>query len=258
VDPTVSATQLLISLFDPDWSIGFFSRWLLVLLFLGTLYALIAARIYRDIPVTIVSTNIELRYLTPDGARGQVRRTQTLRANQRRVTAFFGVHYVTAPNGRIPRGDIHASAFSDTGALGDTLDIHGSETKSLEVIHMFGRPLPYAWFMPLVPIWLIRGDYDNLFCCFRRFLVQRTASAVYENEFNSERVMYFASANYPSYNIVITLNFEGTAMPAQDQIKALQIKSPGVVTLPCDYRPGEAKAIFRLHKMQNERLRISW
>ncbi len=148
LDPNITFTHLIVSLVHPDWSLGFISRWLIVLLFLASVYALIVGRIYRRVPITILSNNIEIKYLNADGSRVVVQKEQTLRANQRNVTAFINRHSPTS-GGRVPKNEISASIFAGDD-LDDHLEIYGQENRSLETIHMFKRPLPYGWFMPLM------------------------------------------------------------------------------------------------------------
>jgi len=120
--------------------------------------------------------------------------------------------------------------------------------------------MPYAWFMPVIPIWLLRADYDHLPRFFRKYVVRRTNSVIYENEFNIEPpVMQLTSEAYPSYNLVVSVDFSAAAhMPADDAIVALRIKNHAVTRIRPDYDQVKKKIVFRIDELRNERLRISW
>lgn len=142
--------------------------------------------------------------------------------------------------------------------LNDHKEIYGKETGTLEVIHMFAKPLPYASFMPIVPVWWISAGYDHVPGIFRPYIARRTNTVVYENEFNVEPVMTFMSENYPSNNVVVTINFAAAKMPAREKIIGLRIKNHGVITLKPEYDEGAKKVVFRLRQLRNEKLRIAW
>ena len=114
--------------------------------------------------------------------------------------------------------------------------------------------------MPLVPIWLIRGDYDRIPRVLRKYVVSRSSGITYENEFTDEKLVQFHSESYPTYNAVIYLDFSQapTAMPQQNTISATRIKNYGVVPLTFEYHAAERRIIFRADRLQAERIRISW
>jgi hypothetical protein len=167
-------------------------------------------------------------------------------------------HGTSTPGGRIPKSEITVSAFNDATRLNNTCEIYGQENRSLEVMQLFGNPLPYAWFMPLAPLWAIGGQYEHIPRVFRKYIVKRTNTVVYENEFNIEPVMQFQADVYPSKNVVITFDFSESSLPPEETIKALRIKNYGVVTMQPEYLRSESKFVFRLNSLQSERVRISW
>ncbi len=258
IDDKASLTQIFVSLFEPSWSLSFLMRWLVAFILVASLYVFFVGMYYRSVPITILNSNLELKYLSPDGSRVQFTRKQTLRANQRNVTAFFSTHTTSTANGRIPRAHVNVSAYCDSCDLADRIEIYGQESRSLEVIHIFGRPMPYAWFMPVVPVWLLGSEYDRLPKIFRPYVVSRSHSAIYENEFDTDPVMQFKAAAYPTFNAVISIDFTNTKLPVQRDIKAMRIKNYGVVDMQFEYNKNDKKIIFRINKLQNERLRITW
>jgi hypothetical protein len=258
IDPNISLTQIVVSLFHPDHSFGFVARWIVVIVFFISLYAVVVGHMYRSTPITILSSNIEIKYLDQAGTRVRLTRTQTLRANQRRVTAFFMKHGPSAPDGRVLRNEISVSAFNDAKKLNNTCEIYGQETRSIEVMQLFESPLPYAWFMPLAPVWLIGGEYERVPRFFRKYIVKRTNTVVYANEFNIEPVMQFQADVYPSKNVVLTFDFSASALPPEQSIRGMRIKNYGVVPIQQEYLQAERKFVFRLNALQSERVRITW
>jgi hypothetical protein len=250
-------TQIFVSLWEPELSIGWISRWIVLLAFMASLYAIVVGMIYRKIPITTLSSKIQLTYLDKDGKKVEIRRDQILRANQRHVTAFFTTHSATAPTGKLSRADISMSTYWVGGNLNDRFEMSGTD-KRIEVIHIFGRPLPYAWFMPLVPLWFLRGEYHSIPYIFRRFTISRRSRVVYEDEFTADRTMEFQADAYPVNNFLVCLDFSKTELPSKDKIIGRRIKNHGVIHIDPEYIPSDKKVIFRVDNLQNERLKVSW
>jgi len=150
IDERLSLTQILISLFEFERTIGFAMRWLSVFMILGSLYILITNRLYRNIPISVIWTRLHVFFDMPDGSRVRFERENGLRANQPNVTAYFTSSRPTMPLGRLIRGSITGTVYCDGQRFPDKIRTHGTEAKGFEIIHMFGRPLPYAWYMPLI------------------------------------------------------------------------------------------------------------
>jgi hypothetical protein len=58
----IGLTQIILSLFEPEWTQRFLMRWLLALSFAASCYAFIIGMIFRNIPITIIWTKIEVRF----------------------------------------------------------------------------------------------------------------------------------------------------------------------------------------------------
>lgn len=56
-------TQIVVSLFNFQWTQEFLMKWLLVLAFLAACYTLFTSIIFRNIPITIISTKIDAMVL---------------------------------------------------------------------------------------------------------------------------------------------------------------------------------------------------
>lgn len=89
-DQRLSLTQILISLADfNNVSIGFLMRWLYVIIVIGTGYILITNWLYRNLPISVIWTRLDLHFDAADGSQVRIEREQALRANQPGVTAYF-------------------------------------------------------------------------------------------------------------------------------------------------------------------------
>ena len=258
IEPRVGFTQAFLSLFHPDASFAFAMRWLLAILFLIALYAFILGRMYRGIPITVLSSAITIKYMTPDGSTVLLQKEQTVRANQANVTALFNTHATTSTRGRMPKDSVSVSVYAEAVTLNDRTQIYGQEGRSLEVIHFFETPLPFAWFMPLIPVWFLSGEYDRIIRPFRKYVVRRANSVIYENEFNHEPVMRFTTETYPTFNVVITIDFSETNIPPRETIQAMRMKNHGVTMLIPEYNSQTKKIVYRLNEMRNERLLLTW
>jgi hypothetical protein len=89
VDEKQSLTQIIISLFDPKPTLGFAMRWLSVFLIVGGAYILVTSWAYRNLPISVIWTRLDIHFENADGSRVRVQRQQTFRANQPGVTAYF-------------------------------------------------------------------------------------------------------------------------------------------------------------------------
>lgn len=253
-DERLGLTQILISLFDPKLTLSFAMRWLSVILLCGAAYILITGWIYRNLPISVIWTKLDVHFENPDGSRVRVEREQALRANQPGVTAYFMQCRPTSENGRLPENLITSSVYCGSTNLHDTLELHGNDARGFEITHLFGRALPYRWYMPLIPIsWLNREPY-NLFGSLKRKVAVRRMSVTYVNEFNVRKpAMNFTAAIYTQHNILINFHLQGENLR---NLRARRIKSNGVVEV--GFRDqGNIQSIY-IDRLQNETLRITW
>jgi hypothetical protein len=144
IDERESLTQILISLFEPKPTLGFAMRWLSTFLLLGSAYILLTNYLYRNVPISVIWTKLDVYFVNPDGSEIRVDREQALRANQPGVTAYFMSSRPTSENGTIPEHKIKAKLYSGDIASGEELDLHGTESRGFEILYLFDKPLPYA------------------------------------------------------------------------------------------------------------------
>ena len=257
IDEHKGLTQIVISLFEFERTINFAMRWLSVILVLGALYILITNRLYRNIPISVIWTKLDVHFEAHDGSRVRISREQALRANQPKVTAIFMNSRPSTPNGRIIKTSIQGEVYcGDNSNFPGRIQTHGTEDKGFEIIQMFGRPLPYTWYLPLIPMWFLNADPRKLSHLLRGSVVARSLSFIYENEFNGvEPYMSFIAATYPQHNVEIVLHCQ----PGHDlrNIQVIRIKNNGVVEEKFRSQ-GEGVQSLYIDRLQNETLRITW
>lgn len=252
-------TQILLSLLHPQWSQEFLMRWLLVIVFVAASYSFAIGMIFKDLPITIIWTKINVNFAEPDGSKVELRREQLFRANRSDVTAYFSAHRPDSPNGRVPHDQIEVGMHCIGCSLQDSKEITGSDSGRTELIHMFGQALPYKWYMPLIPKWTINRDYGRLPKWIAKYLAVRRNKVVYVNEYNVPRpVLEFhtSSEKYQQFNMTIRLNFGQMKIP--ETLRVRRVKSNGVVNVEYDSQPMEDAVVVTLDRMHNEFLRITW
>jgi hypothetical protein len=252
----IGLTQIVLSLFEPHWTQQFLMRWLLALTFIASCYSLATGIIFRNIPITIIWTRVQVRFMDEFGERVELHREQLLRANQPDVTAYFSTHSPTS-GGHVPHDQITASVYCESCNLNDRIEVTGSETGKTELVHVFGTPLPYRWYMPLIPAWALNQEYSRLPKFIRRYVVIRRNKIVYCDEYLGPKpVMSFSSTSgrYHQFNMQLEVAFHG---PVPDSLKIMRIKNNGVIDVHSERRPDNS-VVVRLDKMRTETLRISW
>ena len=249
----IGLTQIILSLFHPSWSQEFLMRWLLVLAFIALSYSAFIHLIFRNVPLTIISTKMKVTF-GDDGA-ALIDREQLLRANQPNVTAYFTSHSPSAPNGSLLRDRMTASVYCHGWGVKDELELRGNE-KKLEALHIFDKPLPYAWYMPLIPSFILNRDPSRLPKFLRKYVIVRKNEVYYLNEFNvPDPVMNFVPAGrYQHFNLTVELQFPH-GIP--NNFRAREIKNNGVT----DIQPQQTAnncMVVRIDKVGAGTIRISW
>jgi len=253
-----SPTQIVVGLFlEPHLTLAYFMRILCLVVVLISAYIWIVERMYRNLPITVVQTKVKMDF-NADYSRVVVRREQILRANQPNVTAYRLEVLPTSPLGRTPVADIQMSLFCHGAdisfATGAPL-FKGSDDRGYEIIHYFGRKMPYNWYMPMIPAWAMKKELSQMISPIRDSLVLRTQTATYINDFNSiNPAMSFVASSYPQRNISMELHFEG---PAPSKFYAMRIKNNGVLEVKVDNTNTTSRKIS-VDSLESETLRLGW
>jgi hypothetical protein len=254
IDERQGLTQILISLFDPKPTLGFAMRWLSVVLLIGAAYILIVSWAYRNLPISVIWTKLNVHFEAEDGSLVRIEREQALRANQPGVTAYFMNCRPTAPTGIVSGASIKGALYCDNKQYSDRIELHGNETRGFEVTHDFESPLPYAWYMPLIPMFLLNREPEQMMRWLKKKIVVRRLSVSYSNEFNIDRPsMNFHASVYSQHNISICIRRPEGQLP---NLRVRRIKTNGVVDV--SWRRQENHALIFVDRLQNETLRITW
>lgn len=247
-------TQTIFSLFQPEASLGFWMRWLLVILFLGVVYILIIDFVFKGKPITVLRTILNVKFLDNDGSLVKYEREQTLRPNRPGVTAIFSQH--SPDYGKIKGDEISATIYTRDKEINTEIEKYGTDDRGYEVLQIFSPSLPYSWYMPLVPVLFLKGDYNNLIRIFRKNLVVRRSTQMYENEFDVENPGIELRAEfYTQLNISVNIKFSKSRPPT---LKFRKIQDIGVTDLPPDYPDGKTAAVHVPRLRLGEAIKITW
>jgi hypothetical protein len=250
----IGLTHILISLFHPAWSQEFLMRWLLVIGFGFACYLITLQFIYRNTPITVVSTKVVTSFDKDGGA--VHKRTQLLRANQPNVTAHISTHAPGAPNGKIIKEKARADALCYEWPGASYIELRALGGGGYEMLHIFDKPLPFSWYMPLIPTWILNREPERLFKFIRRRVVIRRDEMHYVDEYKIDQpTMNFTQAGrYRHYNLSIRLEFNDLAFR---NFRVQEIQNNGVLNMQFDPE-SESVRVVRVDKMRAGTIRISW
>lgn len=257
----IGLTQIILSLFHPEWTQEFLMRWGLVIVLVASCYMFVIRMMFRNTPLSVIWTEAEVNFLKQDGSEVKSHRKQLLRANQPNVTACFNRHTVSSANGKTPHNRIELAAYCVNTKLNDYSDISGNETGATDIIHIFRTPLPYKWYMPLIPKFVINRHYDRIPMFIRKYLVLRYLFVVYENEYNVRKPVIDLKSDsvaYQHFNLRVTIDFGEGTIPSDLTVRRLNNSGCGVIDVLFEKRPADHCVVIRLDKMTIETLRITW
>jgi hypothetical protein len=249
----ISLTHILISLFHPAWTQEFLMRWLLVIGFGFACYLITLQFIYRNTPITVISTKVVTSFDKNGGA--VQRRTQLLRANQPNVTAHMSTHAPSAPTGKIIKEKAKADAICYDWPGSSCIELRPLGA-GYEMLHIFDEPLPFIWYMPLIPTWILNREPQRLFKFIRRRVVVRRDEMHYVDEYKIDQpTMNFTQTGiYRHFNLSIRLEFNDLQFT---NFRVQQIQNNGVLNVQFDPE-SENVRVVTIDKMTVGTIRISW
>ena len=204
------------------------------------LYFAIRSFRYRNKPLTIVSSEITLKYQDDRGDEIHLTKTQEIRANQPDVTAFYSP--VHCSSGSIPRDKI-ICRLSGTGYKPTVdWDPRGCE-RSREIVHTFEPPIPRYW--------------------WKSYTVTREEEVTFHKPWNpNEEYFEIDPRFYPTKWLEIAIVFHESRPPKPDSCKAYRIVAHAAipVTIVCKQEETGNNMICRLavSPQRNARYRIIW
>jgi hypothetical protein len=255
--PRPGPWELVTSLFHPTLTYVFVARWLSVIFILLAIYIRFVRWIYKPLPISVIWTRVDLRYLNSDGSRIKFVRQQALRANQRGVSAYYQEISPSSETGRVPENEIQASVTCGNRTLASELDLHGDEKKGYEIIHEFREHLPYSKLLLVAPIRLLNYKPERMWRFVRERIPIRHITMTFVNEFNVPKPSLSISTGsvYAQHNLSLYLHFpDGVTIK---KLRARRQKSNSVIDVALQYE-GSARYLFIDRLEKNETLRVTW
>ena len=132
---------------------------------------------------------------------------------------------------------------------------YGSDQSGYEILHIFSNPLPYGWYMPLVPVRFLNKNYDDLLGIYRKYLVVRQQTLVYVDEYSVPTpVIDFMAINYTQMNVAIAIEF---GRPPPTSLRVRRVQDIGVTNVYFRKLPNSIEV--RVPKLRRgETIKITW
>jgi hypothetical protein len=235
-------------------------RSLIALFVFGLLYNAAVAWRFRHRPVSVLSTRFELHFSEPDRSVVRVEREQRLRANRPDVTAYY-MTMKPDPGGKINKKDIECWISPKNAKISDSVVPIGSPEAGWECMHCFEPHLPYAWYSPVIPQFVMRNSRASLPKFVRKLIIVQRVKTIYREDFNREEPSFnVTSTRYRQRNVTVDIFFHEDRTPVADQIVAQRIRANGVQNEEIERRRKDGKDYFRVYvgKLYDERVRIAW
>jgi hypothetical protein len=160
------------------------------------------------------------------------------------------------PYGEIDGAAISSSIFSTYHTIRSQDEGYGNDKSGYEMLQLFSQPLPYGWYMPLVPVALLNRNYHDLWRLLQRNVVVRRQTVRYLNEFNVPTPSIDLMATiYPTLNITVNMKLSA---PVPQTLKVRLIQDYAATEIPCQRLPDHAIQV-RVRKLRKgEKIKITW
>ena len=232
-----------------DWRLAF------LLMFLALLYHTWINAKFKSIPISVLSTNITLRFVQPDGSDVHVFRNQILRANRPNVTAYFGT-LTPRPGGRIDKDSIDCDVVGENANVTSTFDALGDEDTGWEIVQKFSPRIPYTSFFPFIPNLIHFGNTAHY---FDKLILRKFSECHYINDLNTEYPEFNLKAlRYTHHRVLIELEFHENNIPSPDSIQAQLFGRNGVRNITPIRTPQPKVFRVEVSDLRQDRLRITW
>lgn len=212
------------------------------------MYLLIMYFVYKDIPITVVRSELEFRLEKPSDTRVVTVQRNWLRAHRQGVKAYYQLLRPDA--GVIAREDIQTVWIEHS----DSEFVTYGSPKAWELIHIFAEPLPYRFPLPLA---LFRIPYFR-----KHHATRRTLTLTAQGAFSvGSQFVQVLTNQYPHRDTDIRILFtDREQCPPYAEWRAFRIRNEAM--LPLSLEPIEERGAkgMRLHvqSSRDERIRISW
>lgn len=195
---------------------------------------------HRGIPLTAVSTDIELVMESPSGDRVRVNRTERLRANRDDVTGYIKKMW---SEGDINPSDVICSV--DHCEADKQMKYAEVDARGLELIHRF----------PAIPRNILVLNTNT---------ISRSETLVYTNAFTKDEESYEINMppRYRHKRLKLTILFHRDRQCRLEDCKAIRINAHSVIDVPLAHVPatqgGSGVRMTIRHVHEGDRYRIYW
>lgn len=165
--------------------------------------------LHRKVPITILSTHVDVFLESPRGDKARLCRTQTLRANREDVTGYQYSVWVTPP-GKIPKNSIECSI--DHCTPGDQEKYFDGNESRWQVLHSF-PPLPWHFGFKKIK----RTDTFEMIDAYTK---------------DEESFSFGRLDAYRHEQIIISIYFHPSRVCLVANCRAMRVNANGVVKLP--------------------------
>lgn len=234
---------------------------LLLLLIVVSVYAFLRSVKKPEAPIEVLSTKVSITVDPTDHSKYKVFTEQYLRANRPDVSAYYN-KFVPSPN-----GEVFKNISTSIDGYGRTvieqepdspLQI-GTKKSGWDCIQVFKQPLPYPFYAPLVPSFMLaKQEPQRMSSLLRRLVVRRTTTVDFKDDPNI-RIRYhqIVSQRYPHRNITIILELPAGAVVNQDKIIARHRRENAVYRETVDWTSGNTCRVF-FRRIRRETAGIYW
>ena len=241
---------------------------MVLLIILGS-WAYVRYRRYRGIPLTILSTDVQVEIDDRTDNKITVTRKQIIRSRHPNVTT---IHTKSTPSygGEIPKDGVRGGLENDPCNLTNSLEKIGSPKAGWDCMHMVQPSLPFPWYTYFIPDFMVaQPPWDRRSKVIRKCAVQRRMRVIYldpENSDSDEQYYQIIADRYLQKNLTLTL-----ALPLRfkddDYVRNSKIASANLIghavveEIPIVWRKNEGGRIVgtaQVKKLQNAGFGIYW
>lgn len=234
---------------------------LLLLLILVAIYTFLRSAKKPEAPIEVLSTKVSINVDRADHSKYTVFTEQYLRANRPEVSAYY-CNVLPSPN-----GEVFANISTSIGGYGRTVIEQefdsplkiGTERSGWDYIQVFKQSLPYPFYAPLVPSFMLaKQEPQRMSWLLRRMVVRRTTTVHFKDDLNvGIQYHQIFSQRYPQRNITIILEFPDGVVIDQDKIIARHRKENAIYRETVDWISGNTCRVY-FKRMRREMVGIYW
>ncbi len=237
------------------------ANFLLLLLILVSIYAFLRSVKKPQAPIEVLSTKVSINVDRNDHSKYTVFTEQYLRANRPDVSAYYN-NFSPSPNGEV----LANISTSIDGYCGTVIEQEpesplqiGTEKSGWDCIQVFKQPLPYPFYAPLVPSFmLVKQEPQRMSSLLRRMVVRRTTTVNFKDDPNIKPQYHLITAQrYPQRNITIILTLPVGFVISKEKVIARHRRENAVYRETVDWTSGNTCSVY-FKSIRREAAGIYW